>query len=188
MGRRGAAWSSQFGLHPLVAARYFHSRRPANRRPDHRRKPNRPDVELRLRQPAPKAQSQNKCLGWTQWPGPIRSLKLTVGDDLDLGWSQVTCPSCHTTLDPYWFAETVEEQFALTRLSHIVQMSCCGSHLGFSTLCCRPRQRISGFVLSYQSMGAPEKDRKVTTTLEQVLGARLAVFYDFRMDCARVQV
>jgi len=130
----------------------------------------------------------NAWTGLQNYLHSIRSLKLTVGDDLDLGWPQVACPSCRAVLDPYWFAETVEEQFALTRLSRIVQVPCCDSQLGFSALCGRPRRRISGFVLSYQSMGAPEKDRKVHTTLEQVLGSRLAVYYDFQMDCARVQV
>lgn len=119
----------------------------------------------------------NAWSGLHNYLNMLQQLKLTVGDDLDQGWLEINCPSCRSSLDPYWFAERVERQAALSRVSQMLTMPCCSSNLSIKTLFAQEKQRLSGFVLSFQSLGR-EMDTKVVKKLEEVLSCQLSVYYD----------
>ena len=123
----------------------------------------------------------NAWTGLHNYLNMLQDMKLTVGDDLDQGWSEAKCPSCGCVIDPYWFAEVVESQAALSRVSNMITMPCCNSNLGIAALSRQEKQRLAGFVLSFRSLGH-EMDTKVIRKLELVLECQLNKFYDIQID------
>ena len=119
----------------------------------------------------------NAWTGLQNYLNLLQDMKLTVGDDLDQGWSEAKCPSCENNIDPYWFAEVIEAQAALSRVSNMITMPCCNSNLGIAALNRQQKQGLDGFVLSFRSLGR-DMDTKVIRKLEQVLNCRLNIFYD----------
>ena len=119
----------------------------------------------------------NAWAGMQQYLSTLQDLKLTVGDDRDQGWRELRCPSCGCGIDPYWFAGMVEAQMVLARVSKMVTMPCCNSNLSIPSLCRQKREHLSGFVLSFRSLGR-EMDQRVVRNLEQVLNCQLNIHYD----------
>jgi len=119
----------------------------------------------------------NAWSGMLNYLNLLQKLKLTVGDDLEEGWGELSCPSCRTPVDPYWFAEVVEAQAVFARVSRMIVMPCCGSHFSVNMLCGQEKQRLAGFVLSFRSLGR-EMDTKVIQKLEQVLDCPLSMYFD----------
>jgi len=107
----------------------------------------------------------------------LQDLKLTVGDDLDRGWRELPCPSCRVPIDPYWFAEVIEAQTTFAHVSRMLEMPCCGSNLSVNAICGQEKQPLTGFIISFRSLGC-EMDTRVIRQLEQVLDCPLHQYFD----------
>lgn len=118
------------------------------------------------------------------WAGMVKSLgtlhdvKLTVGNDHDLGWDEIVCPSCGTGIDPYWFAELYDTQGRFSnQQSSVITLPCCAGNVNLFSLARQVKKPVAGLVFSFRAQGRSQ-DTQVIRRLEQFLNHPLCVYYD----------